>query len=99
MSQEKIDYIYKSLDTLEAFLTSDPFLVGNTLTIADISVAVTVLQQEVFAPLTADKHSKIMAWLKRVRGAAPAFDEINAENSKQLKELILKTKEANKQKQ
>lgn len=74
---EKIDSIYNAYNILEAFLESDPFLVGENLTIADISAAVNILALELFIPLKADEHSKIRAWLDRVKEMAPVLGEIN----------------------
>lgn len=74
-----VDPIYVAFEILERFLASDPFLVGNHLTIADISVATTVSALQIYAPLKPDDHPKILAWLKRVKREIPFFDEVNAE--------------------
>lgn len=62
--QHEIDSIYEAYEILEVFLASDPFLVGNNLTIADICTSVTVILLANFAPLQSDKHPKFLAWLK-----------------------------------
>lgn len=97
MPQDRIDPIYIAYDILEAFLASDPFLVGKNLTIADISVSVTLLPLGIYAPLQAEKHSKIIAWLKRVSQTIPFFDEVNLKCVEDVRQLIHLTLEKNKQ--
>lgn len=97
ISQEKIDTIYLAYDILEAFLASDEFLVGKTLTIADISNAVTVILLETYAPLKTEKNSKIIDWLKRVRQTIPFFDEINMKPSDDYRQMIVNVLEKNNQ--
>lgn len=99
ISQEKVDLIYDAYDILEAFLATDRFLVHNTLTIADVSVSVSVLPLGVYAPLKADKHSKIIAWLKRIQETIPFFDEINTKPINDFRQMMLTTLAANKLKQ
>nr|WEU75081.1 GSTe1 [Sitodiplosis mosellana] len=95
--QDKIDPIYAAYEILDAFLSSDPFLVGENLTIADICAAVTVLPLEIFAPLKADKHRNICAWLNRVRQTIPFFDEMNVDIVKRSREWLMGIIEKNKQ--
>lgn len=95
--QDKVDPMYAAYEILEKFLASDLFLVGNQLTIADISAAVTLLLLEVYAPLQNDKHPKILAWLKRIRETIPFFDEINLSSTDQYRQMVQGALEKNKQ--
>ncbi|XP_031621228.1 glutathione S-transferase 1-1-like [Contarinia nasturtii] len=97
ISQEKIDRINSSYEILEAFLASDPFLVGNTLTIADICAASNVLPLQIFAPLETEKHRNILAWLSRVSKTIPFFDEMNVKIVKEYREMLMGLLEKNKQ--
>lgn len=96
VSQDQVDIIYTAFDILESFLATDLYLVGNNWTIADISVANTVFLLEFHAPLKPDKHSKIIAWLKRVNENVPYFKEINEIKIVEWKGLIGGIKEMNK---
>ncbi len=96
ISEDKLEYFHTSYDILEAFLASDPFLVGKNVTIADISAATTIISMEYYVAIKVDKHPRIAAWLKRLRVAIPAFDEVNAEIVQRLNELISSTWESNK---
>lgn len=98
VSPDAVDAIYASLDILESLLATDPFLAGNHLTIADIHVATTVISGELYAPLKADKHPKMLAWFKRLRQTVPEFDEVNAHIVPKFNGLILDVWEKNKQK-
>lgn len=95
--QEKLEHFGKSYDILESFLKTDPFLVGDTLTIADITVAITILSMEYYVPIKADKYPKIVAWLKRTKDSTPVFDEVNADIIPKLNGLISTYLEKNKQ--
>lgn len=97
LTQNFVDPIYAAYEILEAFLAKDPFLVGNKLTIADISVMNTVLSIEIYAPLKSDKYPKILAWLKRSREAIPFFDELKLSDIEEYRTLITKTMEKNRQ--
>lgn len=99
VAKEKINLIIAAYDILEAFLASDPFLVGQNVTIADISAATTVPFLERFVPLDAAKHSNILAWLDRVNTAIPFFEEMNGKYKKEFHDLITVKLEENKQKQ
>lgn len=94
-TQYNIDEIYKVLDILEKFLATDPYLVGDKYTIADISVANTVLIIPIFAPIT-DKYPKISAWLERVNSNIPHFAEINGDYVNISTAIIKDTVEKNK---
>lgn len=95
---EMIEPINGAYDTLEAFLAVDPFLVGNQFTIADISVANTILPLEIYAPLKPNKHPKTIAWLERVKETIPHLDEINGNQIEAYRQLINSSKQKNKQK-
>lgn len=96
--QNKIDPMYSAFEILEAFLANDPFLVGKQLTIADISAAISVLVLEIYAPLQADKHPKIVAWLNRVKQTIPFFDDVNAKEVEGYRQLLHTALAKNKQK-
>lgn len=93
---DKIEPISAAYDTLESFLATDSFLVGNQFTIADISVANTVLPLEIYAPLKSNRHPKIMAWLKRVKETIPHFNEVNGNQIEAYAQKIRGTMEENK---
>lgn len=68
---------YGALDHLERYLVDDEFLVGNSLTLADLTVAPTVTNLQIWLPIDATKYTRILAWLDRVRVAFPEFEQLN----------------------
>lgn len=95
-TEDAVSDIYKTYDILEAFLATDPYLVGDSWTIADVSVANTVLVIDTYAPITADKYPKISAWLERVNKNVPHFAEVNADFPTKFKDLVKSIVEKNK---
>lgn len=95
--KDKVDPIVISLDILEQFLTTDPFLVGTQLTIADICVAVIVPLLAVFTPMSNSKYPNILAWLQRVSQVIPFYDEMNARYPLQYRQLIQDNLQRNRQ--
>lgn len=98
VSKDNVETIYKAYDVLEAFLATDPFLVGSSLTIADVSASITLPFLDVFAPILTDKYPKILAWLDRVKKTIPFFEEINGMCGSEYRQLIEGRIEQNKQK-
>lgn len=95
--QEKVDAVRNSLEILEAFLATDPFLVGSNLTIADISLGLTVPFLGTYVSLTTEKFPNIVAWLKRISQTIPFYDEMHAKFSQKHRELVYSLIEKNKQ--
>lgn len=96
--KEAIEPVNETYDILEAFLVTDPFLVGQSLTIADICVALSLPFLENFVPFDAKKHSKILAWLDRVNKTIPFFEQMNGKYKKQYNDYIMGILEENKRK-
>lgn len=95
-SEDDVNDIYKVYDILESFLATDPYLVGGNWTIADVSVANTVLVIEVYAPITAEKYPKISGWLERVNKNVPHFTEINGDLINKFKGMVTTVAAKNK---
>lgn len=95
-AKDKVDDMYSSLDILETFLGTNAYLAGDNWTIADVSVANTILLLQFYAPLSIEKHSKILAWLDRIEQNVPYFAEINGDYPVIMAEAIEATVERNK---
>ncbi|XP_017014761.2 glutathione S-transferase 1-like [Drosophila takahashii] len=74
--QEKIDTIHRGLALLEAFLSSSPYLAGDSLTLADLSTGPTVTALPVAVDIDPEVYPKVTAWLDRLN-QIPYFKEIN----------------------
>lgn len=97
-SQEVVDDFHKTFETLENTLQTSLYLVGDNWTIADVSVANSILVSATYAPLDADKYPKTVAWLERVDKNIPHFAEINGTFIQQFQEIVKATAEKNKTK-
>lgn len=86
--EEKLEAVHSSYKMLETFLATDPFLVDNGLTVADIAVACTVTALSIFAPAEPDKYPKITAWLERIMQTVKFFDEMNTKFVEEYRQLI-----------
>lgn len=94
-SKDKIDAIFEAYDLLEAMLV-DKFLVGDTLTIADICAMVEITSlDQIYAPITSDKYPRIAAWLERIK-SLPFYDEMNGKHVNEYEALLTRHLEANK---
>lgn len=97
ISPDKIKAMYDAYDLLEAILNDD-FLVGSSLTIADICAMGSVnSMDQLYAPISSDKYPKIAAWMERMKKQPfYAAVEQNGKHVADYKQLIEQLKEANK---
>lgn len=96
LSQEIIDKINDAYKLLEAFLT-DPYLVGDQLTVCDISVATTVSLLKTFVPPDDEQYPNTVAWLDRIYETVPSFGEINDERNQEIHGLLTARMDNNKE--
>lgn len=64
--EESVRAVYEGFDFLEKFLANSNYLVGNSLTVADICCIATV-SSLVFAPIDPAKYPKLTEWIKRMK--------------------------------
>lgn len=86
-TEKQLQVVYSAFDTVETFLAVDPYLVGNQLTVADLSCITTLTQLIFLAKLDATKYPKIAAYVKRLE-LLPYFEEINTANLTKLGPLL-----------
>lgn len=65
--QDRIDALHAALELLETFLKDDKYLVGNSLTVADLCCLVTVVSFELHFPIESEKYPKVHAWIERLK--------------------------------
>lgn len=94
--EDHITSTHDIYDMLESFLKCDPFLVGDHLTIADISNSITMTILTKFIPIEEERYPQITAWMNRVKETIEFFDEINEEPTNELYEMITNKMESNK---
>ncbi|XP_017038676.1 uncharacterized protein LOC108086295 [Drosophila ficusphila] len=74
--QEKLDTIHRGLKLLETFLGNNPYLAGDSLTLADLSAGATVSALPAAVDIDSVEYPKITAWRERLN-QIPYFKEIN----------------------
>lgn len=73
-SEERKDYARKAYDILEAFLNDGPFVCGDQMTIADLSLVSMVSNMDLLVPPDSQKHSKMLQWIKKME-QLPYYEE------------------------
>lgn len=95
VSPTVIDSLYAALDFLELFLEGNDYLIGDTVTLADLCCATSVISAEAILSLDNDKYPKIIAWLNRLNQFSFVKD-VNAESASGFRALIEKNAQAQK---
>lgn len=72
---ENLEAISAAYDLLETFLAEDEYLVGNSVTIADLCAVATVTVMELHQPLSDEQHPKTREWIARL-SELPYYEEL-----------------------
>lgn len=91
---DKIDAMHTGLDFLEKFLTDSPYLVGDQVTLADLSCSNTISCYGMHFAIDEKRYPNVCAWVARL-SELPYYDEFNGEPTKILIGLFNDMKEAN----
>lgn len=94
-----IQSIHTTYRVLEAFLETDPFLIGDELAVADICTSVTVTCLSTVTEINDENFPKITAWLNRIKEEIPFYDEMNEQYVQEFNEIITAKMETNKSKE
>lgn len=78
IEEKEIAETKKSLEFLEAFLSTNKYVVGNHLTVADLSLIVTVTQLLLIVPIEINNFPRIKNWISEF-DELPYFDEFNTQ--------------------
>jgi len=76
VSKEKTTNIHEALGLTEVFLDENPYISGDTLTIADFCCAATITSLPAVLDIDPVKYPKVTAWLARLN-KLPYFEEAN----------------------
>ncbi|XP_058451140.1 glutathione S-transferase 1-like [Malaya genurostris] len=78
--EDKLNAIYDAYGLTEATLRSD-YLVGDAITLADISCSTSLATLNAIFPVDADKYPKLVAYLKRLEQNLPNHKEYNLDRA------------------
>jgi len=84
---EKKEAFEKTLAFLEGFLTSTPYVAGDHLTLADLSIVASLTFASV-KDYSYDAFPKISDWLNKMKSEIPGYEEINEVPLNMLKEYL-----------
>ncbi|XP_058816312.1 uncharacterized protein LOC131679589 [Topomyia yanbarensis] len=94
--QDKIDYLYKAYGLLNDTLVDD-YIVGNKLTLADLSCVASIASFHAIFPIDKSKYPKLAAWVERL-SKLPYYKKTNQEGAEELAALYRVKLEENRQK-
>ncbi|XP_011691911.1 PREDICTED: glutathione S-transferase 1, isoform C-like isoform X1 [Wasmannia auropunctata] len=85
--QAKFDKINNALSFLDKFLEGENYVAGKTLTLADLTLVVTISN---FKLIDHDlsKYSNILRWFARIQAEAPKYNEIESVGIKAFKDFV-----------
>ncbi|XP_025996377.1 glutathione S-transferase 1 [Solenopsis invicta] len=89
--QETYDQINNALSFLDKFLEGENYVAGKTLTLADLSIVVTIRNYKI-VDHDFSKYSNIQRWFAKIQAEAPKYNEIESEGEKAFREVIEKMK-------
>lgn len=87
-----IEALYAAFDFLERFLEEGDYLVGDTVTLADLCCVTSVYSAAAIMSLDQDRYSRTVAWLDRLN-QLPYIRDINATSASGFRALMNKNKE------
>ncbi|XP_052894539.1 glutathione S-transferase 1-like [Anopheles moucheti] len=94
VSQEKIDNVYRAYQLLNDTLIDD-YIVGNRMTLADLSCIATISSMHAMYPIDGAKHPKLIAWVERL-AKLPYYKVTNQEGAEELAQLYRAKLEENR---
>lgn len=85
---ESVQAANDAYEMMEAFLADDAYLVGNSMTLADLATVTSITQLvTLYAMLDNTKYPKIQAWLNRM-AELPYFYELNTKHVDRFKGVL-----------
>lgn len=85
---ESVQAANDAYEMMEAFLAEDTYMVGNSMTLADLAIVTSITQLvTLFAMLDDTKYPKIRAWLNRM-AELPYFYELNTQHVERFKVVL-----------
>lgn len=84
---EAIDEIHSAYNFMEIFLRTDPFLIGNRMTVADLCCVATISTMDIPAPINRATHPKLFEWFQRMCELS-FYEEVNGRHVQAFREFI-----------
>ncbi|XP_034476214.1 glutathione S-transferase 1 [Drosophila innubila] len=84
-----VELCHNAYASLEHFLEQGSFVVGQELSVADVSIHTTLITLDLLVPVDQEKYPQINAWLERMKQLLPDYKEINLKGAQALQQRIL----------
>ncbi|KAF7386886.1 hypothetical protein HZH66_011338 [Vespula vulgaris] len=85
--EEKYEKLKDSFDLLEKFLEDQDYVVGRSLTIADLTLASSVSTAEALG-FEVFRYKNVSKWMDRIKSSAPGYRKANGEGLEILKKFV-----------
>jgi len=85
--QAKYDKMNNALSFLDKFLEGENYVAGKTLTVADLTLVVTVSNFKL-VDHDLSKYSNIQKWFTKIQAEAPKYNEIESVGMKAFKDFV-----------
>ncbi|EDW47053.1 GM21098 [Drosophila sechellia] len=89
---------HNAYSDLEHFLEQGTFVVGNELSVADVSIHTTLVTLDLLIPVDREKYPQTKQWMERMDKLLPDNEEINLKGARALQTRILSCMAENKAK-
>lgn len=93
--QAGVDGVNECYGFLEKFLKNDPYLVGNSITVADYCCVASVSTIQYAVPIDSDSYPKLSEWFEAMK-TVPFYDEINGKYVEIFEQLVQGALESNR---
>ncbi|CAD7083152.1 unnamed protein product [Hermetia illucens] len=77
--QEKLDALDQGYEFMDKFLAASPYLVGDSLTVADLCCIASISTAQGVLPVDKEKYPNLATWMKRME-ELPYYEEANGKN-------------------
>ncbi|KAL7735534.1 hypothetical protein ACLKA6_010564 [Drosophila palustris] len=88
-NSRSLELCHNAYASLEHFLEQGSFVVGNELSVADVSIHTTLITLDLLVPVERERYPQIIAWLGRMKLLLPDYEEINLKGAQALQQRIL----------
>nr|AHH02243.1 glutathione-S-transferase E4 [Anopheles arabiensis] len=92
--QEKIDNLYRAYELLNDTLV-DEYIVGNEMTLADLSCIASIASMHAIFPIDAGKYPRLAGWVERL-AKLPYYEATNLAGAEELAQLYRAKLEQNR---
>lgn len=97
-NERSITLCHNAYGDLENFLKNGKFVVGDELSVADVSIHTTLVTLALQVPVDEQKYPRVCAWVERVNQLLPENEELNLKGARALDTRIRSCMAENKDK-